>query len=478
MIKKLSFALLCALLCISQIMGKQKKSSHHAIKRTSLHTKKKKLHSTKKISSNKKITKAHKSCKQTLCKNTHNQNPSTTAQLPLPYALPGEAQAKTAQTSPDEFNRKIRVLLEESANTIEKKITLRSKDGFVLESPAGSGTTVLYQEPEIDILHQAGQLYLKCKDEKYRRIKYNTIEISSVDGKLHLNGNAYAGSLTIVSDEKNKSLLQVNKLNLEDYVFCVLSSESLPSWPLEMHKIQAVACRTYAVFCMQQALTNKHKNPYYDIGNTNAHQIYKGLHNSMHLRQAVDATHNLILTYNGQIALTMFDICCGGIVPGKLRYRDVSKPYLCRTQQCQFCKNSPSYRWKQELTSSYFLNQLKSVPSLGGYLKALGDRIVDIKITDKDQAGVVQKVKLVGTQKDVALNVRELRSILNNGHRLKSNAFTIQKCNDRLLFAGCGDGHHIGLCQWGAKNLIDQGWKLKKVLSFYYPKTTLSRLVS
>jgi stage II sporulation protein D len=228
---------------------------------------------------------------------------------------------------------------------------------------------------------------------------------------------------------------------------------------------------------MQQTLMNKQRNSYYDIGNTNAHQIYKGLHNSSHLRQPVDATHNLILTYNGQIALTMFDICCGGIVPGDLRYRDTSKPYLCRTQQCQFCKNSPSYRWKQDLSLSYFLDQMKAAPSLGGYLRALGDKIVDIKIADKDQAGVVHKVKLIGTQKDVILNVRELRAVLNNGHRLKSNAFTLHTSNNRLLFTGSGDGHHIGLCQWGAKNLLDQGWKLKKILSFYYPKTTLSKLI-
>lgn len=411
--------------------------------------------------------------KATAHKIKHSHIPSKVPDEPKPYMLSQE-QPSQVQLESNEFKRKIRVLLDEDDIANEKKITMRSKDGFILESPSGSGTTVVYQEPEVTILHQAGQLYLKCKDEKYRRIKYNTIEITALNNNLHFDGHRYPGSLSVVSDDKRKSLLVVNKLDLEDYVFCVLSSESLPSWPLEMHKIQAVACRTYAVFCMQKAITSKQHNGYYDIGNTNAHQIYKGLHNSAHLREPVDATRNLILTYNGQIALTMFDICCGGIVPGKLRYRDTSKPYLCRTQQCQFCSNSPSYRWKQELSLASFSDQLKSLPTL----KSLGEKIVDIKIADKDQAGVVHKVKLFGEEKNAVLSIRELCSVLSNGHRLKSKAFTLQKSHNRLLFAGSGDGHHIGLCQWGARNLLDQGWKLKKILSFYYPKTTLSKLVS
>lgn len=436
-------------------------------------------HSQKKTNSKNKLSIAGH--KKSLHKKSQSHTPSK-ATTPQPYTLPQDSVQNTTQQeageATNEFKRKIRVLLEESNISEEKKITLRSKDGFILESPSGSGTTVLYQEPEVDILHQAGQLYLKCRDEKYRRIKYNTIEISGLNNKLQINGHSYPGNISIVSDEKNQSLLIVNKLDLEDYVYCVLSSESLASWPLEMHKIQAIACRTYAVFCMQQAITNKQRNPYFDIGNTNAHQIYKGLHNCNHLRQAVDATHNLILTYNGQIALTMFDICCGGIIPGKLRYRDTAKPYLCRTQPCDFCRNSPSYRWKQEISLSSLLEGLKSLPTLNNYFKGFGDRIIDVKVADKDQAGVVHKVKLFGSQNNVVLTMRELRSVLNNGRRLKSNAVTLHKLHDTLLFEGRGDGHHIGLCQWGARNLIDQGWKLNRILSFYYPKTTLSRLVN
>jgi len=41
-------------------------------------------------------------------------------------------------------------------------------------------------------------------------------------------------------------------------------------------------------------------------------------------------------------------------------------------------------------------------------------------------------------------------------------------------FYGKGWGHGVGLSQWGAKALSEQGWDYKSILSHYYPGTTLS----
>ncbi len=45
-----------------------------------------------------------------------------------------------------------------------------------------------------------------------------------------------------------------------------------------------------------------------------------------------------------------------------------------------------------------------------------------------------------------------------------------------ITFKGTGYGHHMGLCQWGARELVNQGWNYKKILHFYYPGTTFMKL--
>jgi len=379
---------------------------------------------------------------------------------------------------PNITSRKIRVLLEEidlEKESIQKnnKIVLKSPNGFVLESPSGSGNTALFQNKELCISHKNNELYLRCKDQKYRKIKSNNLEICNSSQCLNVDKSNYQGSITTILDNDRNRLLIINTLDLEDYVYSVLGSEAISSWPMNMLKIQAIASRTFAVFSMQQA-GKKNKSLFYDIKNTNYDQIYKGLHKSQHLRTAVNETRGIILKYKDNVALTMFDICCGGVVPGHLRYRDNSKPYLCRTQRCTHCSNATFYRWKEDVHHNTFLAQLKKNPKLATKLKNFGDKLTDIQIIDKDKAGLVHKIKLIGPRKHVILAGKELKPAFKNG--MKSNAFSIKKTKDRIVTVGNGYGHHTGLCQWGAKALVDNGWHYKKILNFYYPNTKLSTL--
>lgn len=43
------------------------------------------------------------------------------------------------------------------------------------------------------------------------------------------------------------------------------------------------------------------------------------------------------------------------------------------------------------------------------------------------------------------------------------------------LFRGRGWGHGVGMSQWGAKALADQGWSCERIVQFYFPGTALGR---
>lgn len=366
----------------------------------------------------------------------------------------------------------IRVLLEEHAPQESYTLILKAKDGFVLESPAHSQVTALFQEEQLEITFKDGSFFMRCQDGKYRRIKRSDVEICSPHDKISLNGNTYQGSIHLCKDNAG-TILVINKLELDDYLYSVIRHEGVPSWPHEMQKVQAVACRTYALYRMKQS---RLKNSYmpYDITNTNASQVYKGSHDITHLRAAVDETHNMILTYNGNIAQAMFDICCGGIVSKNLRSRDASKPYLYRSEPCTCCKNSAYYKWQESFHKNTCLEKLKNNGKSKDKFSNFGDSLVDIIFTDKDKAGVVHKVTCVGKKKKVTLTGSELKSALG----LKSLAFSCKKEGSRLLINGRGHHHFRGLCQLGAKELADRGRNFKEILQYYYPETKLSYLKS
>jgi len=45
-----------------------------------------------------------------------------------------------------------------------------------------------------------------------------------------------------------------------------------------------------------------------------------------------------------------------------------------------------------------------------------------------------------------------------------------------VTIRGRGWGHGVGMSQWGAKKMAEEGWDYRKILGYYYPKTQLKRL--
>lgn len=379
------------------------------------------------------------------------------------------------ETDPDSQSKQIRVCLAEHNSAHETKFLLKSPTGFILESPVGINQTAVSSKPELHLLCSGKSLFLQCKDGRYRRIKYPNIEVCTSTEQLTLNGTSYQGKIIFQLDEKNDTVLVINKLSLEDYVSSVVYSESIPSWPLSMQKIQAIVSRSYALFHMQQAQIKNPLFEYFDIRNTNLHQVYKGAHRYSHIKKAVDETKGLVVTNKNKIALAMFDSCCAGSCPALMCPKDYSKPYLMRSERCNYCSASTSYQWAADIHDGGFIRELKDSSPVSNKFKKFTGQLESITMSQIDKAGIIHKVKMRDKKGNtVTLTGSELRKSFPN--KIKSLSFTIKHIRDRIVINGKGLGHQRGLCQWGAKQLVEDGWDVKKILRFYYPGTKLGVL--
>jgi len=275
-------------------------------------------------------------------------------------------------------------------------------------------------------------------------------------------GYQYQGYFIVAVDKKD--LLLINRLELEDYIYAVLRSETWPGWPLEVNKVFAVAIRSYAISKVLEA--NKCRRLYH-IKNDNRHQTYKGykfhVRNSSVLRKAVEKTRGMFLGYEGKPIIAMFDSCCGGVVPALVDgFIDFKKaPYLKRDCSCKYCRKCSLYSWNVSYTVDEFLRILSDVCP----------RIKDIRslwVSKKDKAGVVKGVTVRGKRLSWSIVGDKLYSLLKD---VKSFCFDIKKSGDTICLHGKGYGHHIGLCQWGARQLVRELKDYKEILKFYYPGT-------
>jgi SpoIID/LytB domain protein len=84
----------------------------------------------------------------------------------------------------------------------------------------------------------------------------------------------------------------------------------------------------------------------------------------------------------------------------------------------------------------------------------------------------------ISAREATALRSSDESARLEIGRRLgwdavPSNDFSVKKASGYVILEGIGQGHGIGLCQSGAKAMARQGLGFRRILSHYYPNTTI-----
>ncbi|HEV2916663.1 MAG TPA: SpoIID/LytB domain-containing protein [Candidatus Babeliales bacterium] len=354
----------------------------------------------------------------------------------------------------------IRVLLDAYPLSTSHTWNLISASDFFVQDMSKPSRMYCIKKNQLQVIYKKNTFYINDI-----HMQASAVRVKPVDGHIVIDGNAYEGEFIFTADKKNA--LCINGIDLESYVCCVLKSESWPGWPLEINKVLAIVIRTYAMAQAMQASKNKRL---YHIKNTNAHQTYRGMHTSEIIKKAVQDTRNIVIMYNNEPILAMFDCCCGGIVTKHIEEGiDFDKaPYLARSYACPFCKGCKIYQWQTQYDIEKFLHHLDK------NLVSCAHHIHDIKVTKRDKAGLVREVMVTGKTTKKKFSGRQLYSLIPD---IKSYHFDIIRKGKNIMIQGNGFGHHLGLCQWGGREMIKRGSTYQQVLSFYYPQTRIVKLV-
>lgn len=334
---------------------------------------------------------------------------------------------------------------------------LESADGFVVWDPRNPNKKWNVHRDTMLFVRKGKTLYLNGKT-----FKHDALYVRPQSGHLMFDGRFYEGGFLVRTDAKQSML--INCLDLEKYVFSVLRTESWPGWPIEVNKVFAIASRSYVIAMALRA--QKTKKPYH-VCNTNVHQTYSGVHNCKIIKRAVEQTKGMFLAYENAPIIAMFDCCCGGVIPAHIAdFNFADAPYLAREYACMFCKKCRIYSWKAE----YDLHQFEK--KLTAHIAPIA-RLKDVRVTKKDKAGLVKKVAIKSAVKPLNLSGQRLYSLVDE---VKSFCFDVRKRGKKVVFQGKGYGHHLGLCQWGAREMVRDGYSYKQILAFYYPGTDFKQL--
>ena len=262
--------------------------------------------------------------------------------------------------------------------------------------------------------------------------------------------------------------MQIEELNIDEYLYGVVSSEMPANFELEALKAQAVVARTYTIY---QIIHNSSKHENADIcDNYSCCQAWiskeerfskwnseEAESNWNKIVQAVNETKGKIVTYNKQPINAFFHANSGGVTESSLNiWSGIDYPYLKSVET----SGEEGYT---QYASEVILNMqelLEKIQTQYEDCEIDFDKQDSIKILEYTSSGRVKTIKF--GNKEIAGT--EARTLLG----LKSTNFEVVIDGENIIFSVTGYGHGVGMSQTGADSLAKQGLKYEEIIKHFY----------
>ena len=264
---------------------------------------------------------------------------------------------------------------------------------------------------------------------------------------------------------------EIIEMELEEYVLGVLAAEMPAEFEPEALKAQAVAARSYTLYCKagckhgqamvccdfaccqawrsteeMQALWGEGFDFYYEK-----------------LSRAVEETQGQHLLYDEQPVFAAFHSSSAGYTESCGAIWS-ELPYLVSVESPENESHVPGYVTYLELSPLDFRDSLLHKRPEADFSTGAESWIGEIGYED---SGRISYVVIGG----IPYSGTELRSLFS----LRSTSFSLEYTGESFLFTVQGFGHGVGMSQYGANVMAQEGADYAAILAHYYPGTELLR---
>lgn len=364
-----------------------------------------------------------------------------------------------------------------------------------------------------------------------------TVESEAPIRVLFADGTSYQyEGLLEMERRSEKGFSVINELPIERYLLGVVPHEMPVSFGQTALEAQAIAARSFAY---NQFYGNTYCGYGAHVVDTTASQVYLGYQQNEVAEKAVKDTKGMcVVTGDGAVAQTYFYSASCGFGAGSEEvwsadgtFRGKGKSYLqakkygnfklpqTETEWLSFWQDwqikavddsSPWYRWKVYFGCGQLTEILqKTLPTISnkvveGNISTLG-KLEGVSVEKRGKGGIVMELELVFAQGTVLVKTENaIRKTLSptkitigepvylqrkNGESLTgqtmlpSGFFAVKEMRNEkgeltgIALYGGGNGHGVGMSQYGAKGLAEEGKTAAEIIQYYFPGTTVEKVM-
>lgn len=251
----------------------------------------------------------------------------------------------------------------------------------------------------------------------------------------------------------------IEEMELETYLVGAVLGEMPASFELEALKAQAIAARTFALrrfsgyqkheggaVCCDAACCQAYCDPGEYASAEGLEKVFEAVH----------ATENTVLTYQGELIEATYFSCSGGKTEEAVAVWGTDVPYLQSV-------DSPGEERSDHYVDTVTFSRESFQNCLG--ISLSGSPESWLGAVTYTAGGGVDTMEIGGT----SFQGTKLRQLLG----LRSTAFVMTAVGETVTVTTKGFGHRVGMSQYGADAMAVSGATYQQILNHYYPGTSL-----
>lgn len=259
---------------------------------------------------------------------------------------------------------------------------------------------------------------------------------------------------------------KTEEMDVETYLMGVVAGEMKNTWPMEALKAQAILARTFTMKFVSDK-TSSYENADISTDVTEA-QAYNAEDINDRVREAVNETRGLVIIADGEFPYAWFHAHSGGKTELPSKALDYSEdPSYLTSVTSDESSDAPEdvQNWKAVFTREQVLQacrnaglELNSVESFEIGQRGESGRAATFLVNGQEVSAPTFRLQIGAS----ALKSTLLESVEIDG--------------DSVVFKGSGFGHGVGMSQWGARKMADDGKSAEDIIMHYYTGVELAEL--
>ncbi|MDR2514439.1 MAG: SpoIID/LytB domain-containing protein [Christensenellaceae bacterium] len=252
-------------------------------------------------------------------------------------------------------------------------------------------------------------------------------------------------------------------MDLEEYLQGVLAGELKNDWPMEALKAQAILARSFALKFIADKGGSKYEGAHLSTDIEEA-QAYDASGVNERIVQAIEETRGEVLSYNGEPIYAWFHSHSGGttaLAKEGLGYEKEEPPY---TKIVSVTESDAAEPDAKEWQASFSLAEMQTALDAYG-----GGQAKDFAVAQWSDSG--RALTFTAGGKEIPAPAFRLEL---GGTKLRSTKIqTIELRDGKIVIRGVGYGHGVGMSQWGAYAMAEDGMKAEEIVQYFFKDVEL-----